>query len=326
MPFSLLAPAPDFRYVGLEPGPTRHAGLWASALAAGTTIGAGVLHELGLRGALFTALGASATALALRRAGGPSVYARVRAAIGSAALGLRGEAVAMAIVPWGILVQPDFGATRILAVGRGEAGARGDALRSRRRHSVHALERGHHRDGPRAVRRPRGGGAVAIERLIAHLAGVRRRAGAGRGAGPRRVPRRGGAARAGGRVAPVGRAREHRRRRAQSLLAAGRVPRDRRGRERRDGRRAGECCSIGRSPPIRARSPRSSPPSWGSRGSRTRSFRWCSRRTRSWRRSPRSRRRSWGKRPRRWGPSRRWPPFSTSGTCRRSASGGGGGR
>ncbi len=112
MPLASLAPAPDFRYVGLEPGPAAHPGLWASFAAAGTTLGAGVLYEIGIKGAILAALAATAGAVLVRRVGGPRVAARARAKLGGTAL-VRRDPVAMAIVPWGILVQPDL-APRIL--------------------------------------------------------------------------------------------------------------------------------------------------------------------------------------------------------------------
>ena len=167
MSATLLAPAPDFRYVGLEPGPPAQVGLWASVLAAGTTLGAGVLHEIGLRGALIAALGATAGALVVRRVGGPRVARRARAALGGARAFVRGDAVSMAIVPWGILVQPDL-APRILrwaAVKRvqvdmvhGRDGGTPTTL-----WSVVTIETEHERLAGRTA------GAVAIERLVAHV-------------------------------------------------------------------------------------------------------------------------------------------------------------
>lgn len=183
MPPSSLAPAPDFRYVGLEPGPRQNAqaGLWASFVAAGTTLGAGVFIELGAKGAVLAMLGAAAGALLVRRVrtrvGGPrvagrdavgrDVAARARAAIGGAGALVRRDAVAMAIVPWGILVQPDL-APRIL---------RWAAVRSVQVEMIHGRDGGtpstlwsvvtidtdHERLAGRAP------GAVAIERLIAYV-------------------------------------------------------------------------------------------------------------------------------------------------------------
>lgn len=162
-----LAPAPDFRYVGLEPGPRFGVRTWASLVAAGTTFGAGMLHEMGTRGAIVTCLGASAAALLVRRYGGPKVTARARAAIGGAARVLQRQAVAMAIVPWGILVQPDLGprilrwaAVRSVSVETfyGRDGGTPTTL-----WSVVTVETDHERFAGRTP------GAVSIERLIAHV-------------------------------------------------------------------------------------------------------------------------------------------------------------
>src|SRR5512140_177884 len=91
-----LAPAPDFRYVGLEPGPRSRVGLWASATLGVATLGAGLLHGVTARGVVLTAIAAVAGGLALRRVGGPHLSRRWNA-----------RAVPMAIVPWGVLVEPD---------------------------------------------------------------------------------------------------------------------------------------------------------------------------------------------------------------------------
>ncbi|MGO8998098.1 MAG: hypothetical protein ACLQVI_32665 [Polyangiaceae bacterium] len=166
-PSPSLAPVPDFRYVTLEPGPRARAGMWASFAAAGTTLGAGVLHELGPKGALLAALAAGAGAILLRRVGGPSVAARARAAIGGARALVRRDAVSMAIVPWGILVQPDI-APRVLRWAavkhvhvdmiHGRDGATPSTL-----WSVVTIETDHERLAGRAP------GAVSIERLIAYV-------------------------------------------------------------------------------------------------------------------------------------------------------------
>jgi hypothetical protein len=157
-----LAPTPDFRYVGLEPSPRLGARTWASLAATGATLGAGALHALGLRGALVAAVAASAAALALRRTRGPSVT-RVNASRGSE----RRDGVAMAIVPWGVLVQPDL-EPRILrwaAVKRvhvemihGRDGGTPTTL-----WSIVTIETNHERFAGRAA------GAIAIERLVAHV-------------------------------------------------------------------------------------------------------------------------------------------------------------
>ena len=141
--------------------------MWASFAAAGTTLGAGVLHELGPKGALLAALAAGAGAILLRRVGGPSVAARARAAIGGARALVRRDAVSMAIVPWGILVQPDI-APRVLRWAavkhvhvnmiHGRDGATPSTL-----WSVVTIETDHERLAGRAP------GAVSIERLIAYV-------------------------------------------------------------------------------------------------------------------------------------------------------------
>ena len=166
VPIPSLAPAPDFRYVGLEPGPRGRASLWASFAAAGTTLGAGVLHEIGWKGAMVAALGAAVGAAIARRVGGPSVAARARSKRGIG-LGRRRDAVAMAIVPWGILVQPDL-APRILRwaavknvqveMVHGRDGGTPSTL-----WSVVTIETDHERLAGRAP------GAVEIERLVAYV-------------------------------------------------------------------------------------------------------------------------------------------------------------
>jgi hypothetical protein len=167
VPLPSLAPSPDFRYVGLEPGTPGHAGLWASFAAAGTTLGAGVLFEIGAKGAVLAVLGAAAGALIVRRVGGPEVARRAKAAIGGAGALVRRDAVAMAIVPWGILVQQDL-APRILRWAavknvqvemiHGRDGGTPSTL-----WSVVTIETDHERLAGRAP------GAVAIERLIAYV-------------------------------------------------------------------------------------------------------------------------------------------------------------
>jgi hypothetical protein len=91
-----LAPAPDFRYVGLEPGPRSRVGLWASATLGLATLGAGLVHGVTVRGVVLTAIAAVAGGLALRKVGGPHL---------GKAWSARG--VPMGIVPWGILVEQD---------------------------------------------------------------------------------------------------------------------------------------------------------------------------------------------------------------------------
>jgi hypothetical protein len=142
--------------VGLEPGPRRRVGLWASLLGAGASLGVGALHDVGLKGLVLTAVTATAAALALRRVGGPRVAARWGA-----------DAVSMAIVPWGILVEPDarprvlhWAAVKKVHVemlyGR-------DQATPMTLWSVVTVQTEHERLAGRAP------GAVSIDRLLAHL-------------------------------------------------------------------------------------------------------------------------------------------------------------
>ncbi len=89
---AMLAPAPDFRYVGLEPGRDLGPRVAASLFLAGGGVSAGVLRELGL---LHMALGAflAATGIAL-------LWRRLAKPLRRAGAG----SVPFAIVPWGVLV------------------------------------------------------------------------------------------------------------------------------------------------------------------------------------------------------------------------------
>jgi hypothetical protein len=141
--------------------------MWASFAAAGTTLGAGVLIELGAKGAILAVLGAAAGALLVRRARGPNVGVRARAAVHGAGAFARRDPVAMAIVPWGILVQQEI-APRVLRWAavknvqvemiHGRDGGTPSTL-----WSVVTIETEHE---CLAGRTP---GAVAIERLIAYV-------------------------------------------------------------------------------------------------------------------------------------------------------------
>jgi hypothetical protein len=91
---SLLAPLPDFRYVGLGPGPRVRAAYLAGLFGAGATASAALAFGCPSRGMLLTAATAAVTTYALRRAGG----------VGRAA---GHGAVPMAIVPWGVLIVND---------------------------------------------------------------------------------------------------------------------------------------------------------------------------------------------------------------------------
>jgi hypothetical protein len=148
---AVLPPAPDFRYVGLRPGPRI---AWASLLGAGATLGAAMLHGVSMHTLMVTAVTATATAVALRGVGGARVSWRTRT-------------VPMAIVPWGILVEPETSARvlRWAAVKRVnvEMMYGRDMATPTTLWSVVTVETDHER---LAGRTP---GAVAIDRLVAHL-------------------------------------------------------------------------------------------------------------------------------------------------------------
>jgi hypothetical protein len=151
---SAFAPAPDFRYVGLEPIAAPRLGVAATALG----LGAGVtlaMSGLGTRQALFTGLVASLlSAFSLRGAGAGTP-------------GPVNGSVRMAIVPWGVLVETAE-APRILrwaavrtvevATSRARRLLAGPALSSRV-----AIATDRDRFVGEAV------GAVSLERLVAHL-------------------------------------------------------------------------------------------------------------------------------------------------------------
>lgn len=90
----MLAPAPDFRYVGFFPGRRQGLGLLGSVVAAGAGVGAGMWHAVGPRTALASGLVAVATA----------VYSMHRLRKGRRVLRVGPGGVPMAIVPWGLLV------------------------------------------------------------------------------------------------------------------------------------------------------------------------------------------------------------------------------
>ncbi len=150
-----LAPEPDFRYVGLAPGPEVGPRFFAGVLAGGAA-GAGLLHAFGARLALLAgALAASGMAVSALRRRGPS------------ARRFRARTVKMAVVPWGILVD-DEAQPRVLhwaAVRRvhvemthGRDGASDSTL-----WSLLVVDTEHERFAARAR------GAIPLDRLVAHL-------------------------------------------------------------------------------------------------------------------------------------------------------------
>ena len=152
-----LAPAPDFRYVGLEPGPRSRGGLWASATLGFATLGAGLVHGVTVRGVILTGIAAVAGGLALRKVGGPHLGKAWNA-----------RAVPMAIVPWGILIEQDD-QPRVL---------RWAAVDKVHVEMLHGRDQGTPttlwsvvtvatREGETLV--GRAAGAVSLDRLLAHL-------------------------------------------------------------------------------------------------------------------------------------------------------------
>ena len=147
-----FAPAPDFRYVGLEPIAAPRLGVAATAfgLGAGVTL---AMSGLDTRQAVITGLLASVlSAFALRGAGNPTPTT---------------GSVRMAIVPWGVLVHIDdtprilrWAAVRTVEVATSRAHhlLAGGALSSRV-----AISTDRDRFVGEAV------GAVSLERLVAHL-------------------------------------------------------------------------------------------------------------------------------------------------------------
>jgi hypothetical protein len=152
----MLAPAPDFRYVGLVPSRAMGPRVAASLFLAGGGVGAGLLRELGLlHAALGAVLAATGLALVWRRLAAP------KRAVGT-------SAVPFAIVPWGVLVD-DAHSPRVL---------RWAAVRALHVHTIYGrdaaattstlwslvtLQTDHELFAGRTA------GAVPLERLLAHL-------------------------------------------------------------------------------------------------------------------------------------------------------------
>ncbi|HSQ66810.1 MAG TPA: hypothetical protein VLM85_26505 [Polyangiaceae bacterium] len=154
MQHTLLAPSPDFRYVGLSPGPALGPRVAASLFLAGGGVGAGLMREIGLpQAALAACLAATGVALLWRRAG-----ARLR---------VSSSATPFALVPWGVLVDHEqeprvlrWAAVRSLNVHTfyGRDGATSSTL-----FSVVTLQT--ERDSLVG----RAAGAVSLERLLVHM-------------------------------------------------------------------------------------------------------------------------------------------------------------
>jgi hypothetical protein len=159
----MLAPAPDFRYVGLEPGPRSRAGFWASTTVGAATLGAGLWHGATASGVALTLLAAFTGAVAVRRLGGPSLAKR-----------WGGLPLSMGIVPWGIILEPD-GSSRVLrwaAVERVHVEAlygRDEGTPTTSWSVVTVTTRGGVRGEARERLVGRSNGGVPLDRLMAHL-------------------------------------------------------------------------------------------------------------------------------------------------------------
>jgi hypothetical protein len=159
-PDALLAPAPDFRYVSLEVGPSRRVVPWLGVLGVGAVAGTALRAGAGagaLVGAGIVAVGMAARAIGWPRATAPENVVR-----------------GLAIVPWGVLVE-DADRTRILrwpAITRVQV----QTLHGRdqgtptTRYSVVTIEAGREHFVGRAP------GGLSLERLAAHVASYAREA------------------------------------------------------------------------------------------------------------------------------------------------------
>ncbi len=93
---AVLAPPPDFRWVGLEPGPRVSARRAAVLLGMSATLGAALTYGVTSRVMLATAAVAGLSGVAVRAMAPPPAPPLVG-----------GSKVPMAIVPWGVLVESD---------------------------------------------------------------------------------------------------------------------------------------------------------------------------------------------------------------------------
>lgn len=158
-----LAPPPDFRYIGLDAGPRVKLGYLAGLVGATATLGAGLAGGFGSRGMLAMAIVGAAATLALGRAGGPH-----------GARGWQAHGVAMAIVPWGVLVHPEEKSRVLRWPGVERVDARviygSDTGTPESLWSIVTVETSREKLSGRAP------GAVAIERLQVHVEAYAREA------------------------------------------------------------------------------------------------------------------------------------------------------
>jgi hypothetical protein len=153
----LLAPVPDFRYVGLVPrGPSR-AGFFAGMLGGLATAGIVLGQSLGERPLALGALAAGTAAY---------VWARARAKERASARARR-EPTSIAIVPWGVLVEDDV-QPRVLRWAA-VRGVRVETRYGRDTATSTALSSFVTIETERETFVGRTYGAAPIERLLAHL-------------------------------------------------------------------------------------------------------------------------------------------------------------
>jgi hypothetical protein len=150
-----LAPPPDFRYVGLSPGASRRAGVWAGVLGIGTVVGASLYAGMGAPRALALASAALLAAAAVRR--GQKLRAAAQQSLPPS----------FAIVPWGVLVEsPErFSAVHWAGIDRVQTEVfYGHGVgTTTSRYSLVTIETSNERLVGRAA------GAVSLERLLIHL-------------------------------------------------------------------------------------------------------------------------------------------------------------
>lgn len=142
MSAAIFAPAPDFRYVGLEPIPVKRVGAAATAFGLGAGVTLAMSGFDGKQALLAGALASLASGFALRGVGQEKPASGVR----------------MGIVPWGVLVETDDG-PRVL---RWAAVRHVSADRTRHTTRV-TLETEHEKFVGETV------GQVPLERLVDHL-------------------------------------------------------------------------------------------------------------------------------------------------------------
>ena len=162
-PPELLAPPPDFQYIGLSAPPREAVGYMAAFLGASASFGAGWSCGMGGRGAALLAAVTAGVSLLVRREVGAKVAPRFSA-----------RGVPMAIVPWGILFSPEERSRIVRWAGVEKIAVRTvygtDAGTPTTRFSIVTVETSRERLSGRAP------GAVPLDRLALHLTAYAREA------------------------------------------------------------------------------------------------------------------------------------------------------